>query len=165
MREATPQEAANLKYLRGHDPRQAYADAAKLGLSEASAARALGVTREAVRQAAIRYRLSFVPMAGPKRRARTEELVMMGRKGGLDNGTIAKILGISTSTVSLTASRIGAPKVIKKQKSLRREQVSELAGKGLTVTEVAARLGIPASNVSMIKARYGILFHRDARFK
>lgn len=159
----TPEQADFLRLLREVDPVAAYAAAAKMGLSQAGTAAAFGVTREAVRRAAATYGLTFRAVSTSALSKIAERLVMEGRERGLDNDAIAEATGLSSARVSVIANRIGAPKVRKSRPSARAEQVRALAESGMTIIEVARHLGIPASNVSRVKARYGIAFQRDGR--
>jgi DNA-binding CsgD family transcriptional regulator len=142
-----------------------YRDCAARGLSQAEAARELGVSREAVWLATKRYGIAFVSQAArvlaPARRAAVADLA----RRGMTNHEIAAEAGVGIVTAIKHRKAAGIPCNRKPQAHPVVNQIAALAADGLTVSEVAAALGIARSNVSWIKKRHGIRFLRDGRFK
>ncbi len=140
------------------DRAQKYRDCAARGLSQAQTARELGVTRRAVQKIADRHGILFRSSA----EARHLMIAALADDGALTRREIADAVGLSLSHVYSLTSR---------DKRIRRQplpaplaaQIAALAAGGMTASEVARHLGIPASTVSWAKKRFGIVFLRDGR--
>jgi DNA-binding CsgD family transcriptional regulator len=137
---------------------QKYRDCAARGLSQADTARELGVSREAVRLMANKHVIHF----SRKSDVRRSFVAAAAEGGGLTRREIAEAIGLSLPRVSRL---LPAGHQVPRQPlpAPRGEQIAALAAQGLTVTEVARRLGISQVSVSAAKKRHGIVFLRDGR--
>lgn len=128
------------------------------GHSQATTARILGVSGEAVSKAAARLDLDFV--SGKTNHAKDDRVRALHSQGM----TISEIVAETGYTdVSRRLKRLGITPNRKPLFSKWERPIRDLAAKGLVVSEVADQLGIAQSNVSALKAKFDIPFLRDGR--
>ena len=128
-----------------------YIRRAKAGMSQAEAARDMGVTREAVRQMAVKYNITFRDGRGSDNEGKYLGL----HDKGLANDEIANICGVSPSAVSLFFSARG----IKRNSIARSKYADELRRmekEGYTTKEAANELGIRQPAASALCKRLGV---------
>ncbi len=141
----------------------AYVLALRMGFSQTETARALGVSQQAVDQWGKYNGVKFLPDHKKVIRKVVVDLIGSNHGQELTRSGVAEVIGVSVAAVDRAKRATGAK--LKRQPMPRPtgEKIAALAAEGLTVGEVADKLGIPQPNVSQAKKRYGITFRRDAR--
>ena len=133
------------------------------GLSQATTAVALGVSRERIRQIANREGIDFLP--GNVNWDLHEKVAELNAQGLCDRD-IAEQLRESYQSVRFARIHSGLPYIKPAPRWKHESAIREMAAKGMTVGEVASALGISQPNVSRIKAKFNIKFvdGRSKRF-
>ena len=133
------------------------------GLSQATTAVALGVSRERIRQIANREGIDFLP--GNVNWDLREKVAGLNAQGICDR-EIAEQLREPYQNVRLTRIKLGLPYIKPAPRWKHESAVREMAANGMTVSEVAAALGIHQSDVSRNKAKFSVKFvdGRSKRF-
>jgi transposase-like protein len=142
---------------------EAYRLALRMGLSMADTARAVGVSRQSVAQWAKYWGYKFRPDFQQCGANFIADMAQEAAKRGLLKSDLANVTGISFSRICAVVRRNGVAIKREPVPAPRAAQIRELAARGLTVSEVARELGIPQSDVSRAKKRWGIEFCRKGR--
>lgn len=146
----------------GKPNHQRYFDCAAAGMSQADAARHLGVTRERVRQVANQYGITFGTSIVHVRAQLRREAVAHAAKVGLSGPAIAEVFGCHPSRASQLAKAAGIKLYRKTKGGLYDDALRQACADGLSTTEAAERLGMWQPHVSAAAKRLGLKF-RDGR--
>lgn len=137
-----------------------YRQCAAEGLSQATTATVMGVSRERVRQIANKHDIAFESGAIDYD---LECDVLNLHAEGLYDAEIARRLDRHPSTIAWVLKRNGLRGNKKPRTSKHEAAIRDLAAKGFTVKQVAAALEIHPSHVSKLKKRLNITFIADGR--